>query len=56
MDTWKINLKFSDGTDNELELYDTKAYFNGYLKIKRSYFIRLVKAIKMTKNTLPVVR
>ncbi len=50
MDRWKINLKFSDGTDNELELYDAKAYFNGYLKIKRSYFIRLVKAIKMTKK------
>jgi len=50
MDTWKINLKFSDGTDNYVELFDAKAYFNGYLKIKRSYFIQLVKAIKMTKK------
>ena len=50
MDVWKINLKFSDGITNDLELYDAKAYFNGYLKLKRSYFMRLVKAIKMTKK------
>ena len=50
MDKWKINLKFSDGTVSELELYDAKEYFNGYLQLKRSYFIRLVKAIKMTKK------
>ena len=59
MDMWKINLKFSDGTVNELDLYDAKGYFNGYLKLKRTYFLRLVKAIKMTKKyTLrsPVLR
>ncbi|NVM19704.1 MAG: hypothetical protein HWN80_18525 [Candidatus Lokiarchaeota archaeon] len=50
MEIWKINLKFSDGTINELEMYDAKAYFNGYLTLKRTYFIRLVKAIKMTKK------
>ena len=50
MDIWKISLKFSDGTVNGLELYDAKAYFNGYLRLKRSYFLRLVKAIKMTKK------
>lgn len=50
MDIWKIYLKFSDGMANELELYDAKAYFNGYLSLKRSYFARLVKAIKMTKK------
>ncbi|MFX1449073.1 MAG: hypothetical protein ACFFCG_13250 [Promethearchaeota archaeon] len=50
MNIWKINLKFSDGTTNQLELYDAKVYFNGYLKLKRSYFLRLVKAIKMTKK------
>ena len=50
MDKWKINLKFSDGIVNELELYDAKSYFNGYLRLKRSYFMRLVKAIKMTKK------
>jgi hypothetical protein len=50
MDIWKINLKFSDGIANDLELYDAKAYFNGYLKLNRSYFMRLVKAIKMTKK------
>ena len=50
MDIWKIYLKLSDGMANELELYDAKAYFNGYLSLKRSYFARLVKAIKMTKK------
>jgi hypothetical protein len=50
MDIWKINLKFSDGIKNDLELYDANVYFNGYLKLKRSYFMRLVKAIKMTKK------
>ena len=50
MSTWKINLKFPDGTGNEIELYDAKSYFNGYLKLKRSYFNRLVKAIKITKK------
>ena len=50
MDKWKINLKFSDGITNDLELYDAKVYFTGYLKINRSYFMRLVKAIKMTKK------
>jgi hypothetical protein len=50
MDTWKINLKFSDGITNNLELFDAKPYFNGYLRLKRSYFMRLIKAIKMTKK------
>ncbi|MFW9999916.1 MAG: hypothetical protein ACFE9Q_05590 [Candidatus Hodarchaeota archaeon] len=50
MDTWKVFLKFSDGLDKELELFDAKAYFGGYLKIKRSYFNALFKSIKMTKK------
>ena len=50
MKTWKVFLKFSDGTEKELELFDANVYFKGYLKLKRSYFIRLVKAIKMTKK------
>lgn len=50
MNSWKINLKFSDGTGREIELYDAKSYFNGYLKLKRSYFNQLAKAIKMTKK------
>ena len=50
MSTWKINLKFADGTAKAIELYDAKSYFNGYLKLKRSYFNRLVKAIKITKK------
>ena len=52
MKSWKVFLKFPDSTDLEqqLELYDTKLYYGGYLKIKRSYFNELVKVIKMTKN------
>lgn len=50
MKIWKVFLKFSDGTEKELELFDANVYFKGYLKLKRSYFIRLVKAIKMTKK------
>jgi len=50
MDTWKVFLKFSDGEDKELELFDAKAYFGGYLKIKRSYFNALFKTIKITKK------
>ncbi|MFX0076361.1 MAG: hypothetical protein ACFE96_13025 [Candidatus Hermodarchaeota archaeon] len=50
MDIWKIILKFSDGLENELDLYDAKEYFNGYLRLKRTYFMRLAKAIKMTKK------
>ena len=48
--TWKVNLKFANGMEKELELYDTKRYFDGYLRIKRSYFNRFIKAIKMTKK------
>lgn len=50
MNPWKITLKFSDGTNKELEMFDTQTYFGGYLKIKRSYFDSLVKSIKMTKK------
>ncbi len=50
MDTWKVFLKFSDGEDKEIELFDAKVYFGGYLKIKRSYFNALFKTIKMTKR------
>ncbi|MFX0033237.1 MAG: hypothetical protein ACFE8E_01960 [Candidatus Hodarchaeota archaeon] len=50
MDTWNVSLKFADDSTNTLELYDVKPIFNGYLKIKRSYFDRLLKAIKMTKK------
>ena len=49
---WKVILKSSDDSANkeELELYDAKSYFGGYLRIKRSYFNELAKTIKMTKN------
>ncbi|KKK40549.1 hypothetical protein LCGC14_0492800 [marine sediment metagenome] len=50
MNPWKITLKFSDGTNKELEMFDIQTYFGGYLKIKRSYFDSLVKSIKMTKK------
>lgn len=50
MDIWDVMLKYNDGSTNELELYDVKPIFNGYLKIKRTYFDRLLKAIKITKK------
>jgi hypothetical protein len=52
MSIWKVSLKFSDGADKELELFDAKTYFGGYLKIKRSFFNALIKSIKMTKKYL----
>lgn len=50
MKTWKIFLKFSDGTTVTLDLFDASQFFNGYLKIKRSYFSSLIKAVKMTRK------
>jgi len=52
MNPWKVYLKFSDDNDivQELELFDAKSFFGGYLKLKRSYFDSLVKNIKMTKT------
>ncbi|GAH00334.1 unnamed protein product, partial [marine sediment metagenome] len=50
MSLWKVLLKFSDGTEKELELSDAKTYFGGYLKIKRSFFNSLIKSLKMTKK------
>jgi len=50
MNLWKVLLKFSDGTNRDIELFDAKTYFGGYLKIKRSYFNALSKTIKITRN------
>jgi len=50
MNQWKVLLKFSDETNKDIELFDAKTYFGGYLKIKRSYFNALAKTIKITKN------
>jgi hypothetical protein len=50
MNTWKIKLELENGKYEELELFDAKVYFEGYLKIKRNYFNRLIKAIKIAKN------
>ena len=50
MGIWRISLRLSNGENKELELFDAKIYFGGYLKIKRSYFNALLKVIKMTKK------
>lgn len=50
MSIWRIFLRLPDGKSKELELFDAKGYFGGYLKIKRSYFNALIKTIKMTKR------
>ena len=50
METWNVSLKLTNGSNKTLELYDVKPIFNGYLKIKRNYFDRLLKAIKITKK------
>ena len=50
MGIWRISLRLSNGENKELELFDAKIYFGGYLKIKRSYFNALIKVIKMTKK------
>ena len=51
MNPWKVFLKFDNSnSEKKLELFDAKSYFGGYLKIKRSYFNKLVKIIKMTKT------
>ncbi|MFX0137291.1 MAG: hypothetical protein ACFFDN_26875 [Candidatus Hodarchaeota archaeon] len=52
MDIWRVFLKSYDGIDKELELFDARPYFGGYLKIKRSYFNALIKTIQMTKKYL----
>jgi len=50
MKPWKLSLTYDGNNTKELELFDTFEFFNGYLKIKRSYFEKLIKAIKMTKK------
>ncbi len=50
MKLWRVFLKFTDGTMKDLDLFDAKPFFGGYLKIKRSYFNELVKTIKMSKK------
>ena len=49
MKPWIISLNYGDNS-NQLEVFDTFEFFNGYLKIKRSYFNKLIKAVKMTKK------
>lgn len=51
MKPWKVFLKFDKlNSEKELELFDAKSYFGGYLKINRSYFNKLIKVINMTKK------
>ncbi|MFX1503725.1 MAG: hypothetical protein ACFFDH_22380 [Promethearchaeota archaeon] len=50
MNIWKVFLKLTDGEEKELELFDAKSFFGGYLRIKRSYFNALSKTIAMTKK------
>ena len=50
MKTWNISLGNSEINTKDLKLFDIFSFFNGYLKIKRSYFEKLLKAIKMTKK------
>ncbi|TFG07944.1 MAG: hypothetical protein EU539_03640 [Promethearchaeota archaeon] len=48
---WKVFLNINGKeTAQQLELNDAKAFFGGYLRIKRSYFNELAKNIKMTKK------
>ena len=50
MKTWNISLSYGENDTKEIELFDTFEFFNGYLKIKRDYFEKLLKAVKMTKK------
>ena len=47
---WRIMLKVEGLPNEELELVDAKSFFEGYLKIKRNYYDRLIKAIKISKK------
>lgn len=47
---WRIMLKVEGLPKEELELVDAKSFFDGYLKIKRNYYDRLIKAIKISKK------
>lgn len=53
MKSWKISIKFSDSSkalEKEIILFDAQTFFNGYLKIRRTYFNALIKAIKISRN------
>ncbi|MFO7796495.1 MAG: hypothetical protein ACQERB_11265 [Promethearchaeati archaeon] len=50
MKKWEISLKTDENFHKKIELFDAKRYFDGYLKIKRTYFNSLLKTIKTSKN------
>ncbi len=50
MKKWQITLKYEKKKEKTLELFDARRYFDGYLRIKRSYFNGLLKTINKTRN------
>lgn len=50
MKTWNISITFNGNDTQILKLFDAFELFNGYLKIKRTYFEKLIKAANMTKK------
>jgi hypothetical protein len=50
MNPWKVFLKSPEGINKEIQLFDAKNYFGGYLKIQRGFFNGLIKSIKITKK------
>lgn len=50
MKKWEVLLKPQDEKEKRLELFDAKRYFDGYLKVKRSYFNGLENTINTSKN------
>ena len=50
MKNWKLSIKYNGFKATEIELIDIKNFFEGYLKLKRSYFTSLTKAVKISKK------
>lgn len=50
MKKWEVSLKSNDIINETIQLFDAKRYFDGYLKIKRSYFNGLLNTIETSKN------
>jgi len=50
MKNWKLSIKYNGFKVTEIELIDIKNFFEGYLKLKRSYFTSLTKAVKISKK------
>jgi hypothetical protein len=50
MKKWEVSLAVEDAIKEKIHLFDAKRYFDGYLKIKRSYFNGLLNTIETSKN------